>query len=593
MMFAQKRAKRIKTGEFIRVMTLMGKRLWIYGFAVIALCILETLMQLVIIYLSKDIINAAAGKDLNQIVKLLPYLGVMALMMCVFSPLLGFISNYCVEWTLGDIRLKAFKHIENLPLSYFDKSHSGDILSRLNNDVSVLSHIYHDGIHTILSAFMMGVGSVALMILLDWRLSIFLIILGVSTGIVNKKFSDSLRRLNGVIQKQLGRMSERLTDILAGFHVIKLYGINDILARKFDRVNDKTSVLYLLGVKKYSLLGVAGYFVGMINFAGVIAIGGLMIYKKMIDLGTLGSLMMYQSNLTSIILTIGATVAMFQTSLAGAGRIFEILDREPEPKNVGSCGESKSDNAIEFRDVAFGYSEGEKKAVDGLNISVGKGSVVALVGPSGGGKSTIIKLILGFYPIKTGTIYIHEKPMGNYTLDQLRDFIAYVPQEPYLFVGTIEENIRHGKPGATREEVVEAAKSAYAHDFIMSLADGYQTEVGERGAKISGGQRQRIALARAFIKNAPIVLLDEATSSLDSESEYQIQKALAALMTGRSVVVVAHRLSTVESADKIYVVEDGKVIEVGGHKELLTLEGTYSKLYHLQFHSGEADMDIA
>jgi ABC-type multidrug transport system fused ATPase/permease subunit len=250
---------------------------------------------------------------------------------------------------------------------------------------------------------------------------------------------------------------------------------------------------------------------------------------------------------------------------------------------------------VAIRDLAFRY-EGEDEQADGddvevlrgISLSAERGQMVALVGPSGGGKSTIVKLLLGLYPVREGTVEVEGRPVGAYALTQLRSMMAYVPQDAYLFDGTIEENIRYGRPDATHEQVVDAARAANAHDFIAAQPDGYDTRVGERGARLSGGQRQRIAIARALIKDAPILLLDEATSALDSESEELVQGALEVLMRGRTTVAIAHRLSTVENADTIYVIDGGRVVDEGRHEALVGRDNLYTKLYALQFGAGEA-----
>jgi ATP-binding cassette, subfamily B, bacterial len=237
---------------------------------------------------------------------------------------------------------------------------------------------------------------------------------------------------------------------------------------------------------------------------------------------------------------------------------------------------------VELQDIGFSYN-GTDRVLDGVSLSIGKGQMAALVGPSGGGKSTVLKMLLGYYPPQEGNIVVNAKSIGQYSLTELRDMMAYVPQDAYLFDGTVEENIWYGRPKATREEVIAAAEAANAHGFITELPEGYATKVGERGTRLSGGQKQRIAIARALLKNAPILLLDEATSALDSESEQLVQDALNRLMQGRTTIAVAHRLSTIRHADVIYVIEGGEVVEKGNHTELAEGEGLYNRLYELQF----------
>jgi ATP-binding cassette subfamily B protein len=314
-----------------------------------------------------------------------------------------------------------------------------------------------------------------------------------------------------------------------------------------------------------------------------------------VEVGTVWAITHLFGNASFMFGSVGDFVTQVQRALAGASRVFELLDWPVEQEKVAQPQKSvpwseQKESMITIRDLAFGYegddagdSGDDVEVLRGISMSAGQGQVVALVGPSGGGKSTIVKLLLGFYPVRDGQIAIDGKLIEAYPLPQLRSMMAYVPQDAYLFDGTIEENIRYGKPDASREQIVAAAQAANAHDFVMEQPDGYDTPVGERGAKLSGGQRQRIAIARALIKDAPVLLLDEATSALDSESEQQVQDALGVLMEGRTTVAIAHRLSTVENADTIVVIDDGRVVEEGRHEELVGQGGLYTRLYELQF----------
>jgi ATP-binding cassette subfamily B protein len=326
------------------------------------------------------------------------------------------------------------------------------------------------------------------------------------------------------------------------------------------------------------------------SFLGISAIGMVMIINNMLTFGKLMAIIQMLNGLMWMFNSLGGFLTQLQGSLAGIDRIFEILDIEEEvsvvSNNLVNVDMDDHHRIIEFENIEFAYEE--TNVLNSVNIEVGKNEVTAIVGSSGGGKSTLFKLLLKFYNLKEGCIKVFGKDINTFSLEELRSLIAYVPQDNYLFSGTIADNIAYGKDNATFEQVMEAAKAANAHDFIMALPSGYETEVGERGAHLSGGQRQRIAIARAILKNAPILLLDEATSSLDSESENAVQKALDILMKGRSTMVVAHRLSTIQHADKILVLDNGSIPEVGNHETLLNMNGIYSRLYNLQFEGKEA-----
>ena len=292
-------------------------------------------------------------------------------------------------------------------------------------------------------------------------------------------------------------------------------------------------------------------------------------------------------NVNRLFSQINGMIIQLQGYLAGAERVTGLMDMESEAGSVQTEAVDGSNAVIEMKDIEFSY-DNKNNALGGISLAVGRGQVAALVGPSGGGKSTVIKLIMGFYQPRSGKMTIDGKPVETLSMKELRSLIAYVPQDAYVFDGTVGENIGYGRPGASFEEIAAAAKAAHADEFINEMPNGYDTIVGERGIKLSGGQRQRIAIARAFLRDAPILLLDEATSSLDSQSELQVQEALGTLMKGKTALIIAHRLSTIENADVIYLVENGKVTEYGSHSELMSMGKLYRALYEKQFRVSEA-----
>ena len=334
------------------------------------------------------------------------------------------------------------------------------------------------------------------------------------------------------------------------------------------------------------MLGV-NYFLSVINSTGIFAVGTVLVVNQMTDFGTLTAMVALQMGIDSMILQIGPVIADLQRALAGASRLWEILDGPVEDDAAGS-GRTPVDAAasdfpmVEISGVKFQYGQ-DQSTLDILALTAETGKITAVVGPSGSGKSTVFKLLLGFYPPDAGQIRIAGRPGTMYSRERLREMMAYVPQDAYLFSGTIAENIAYGKYGANMEEISAAARVANAHDFIMEMPDGYQSDIGEAGNKLSGGQKQRIAIARAILKNAPILLLDEATSALDAQSEQLIQNTLDSFVKGRTVLVVAHRLSTIQHADRIYVMNSGRVVESGKHAELIGSKGLYNALYEKQF----------
>ena len=398
--------------------------------------------------------------------------------------------------------------------------------------------------------------------------------------------SKPLRGMAVRIQKLFASCTESLTDILAGLDVIKMFSGARIMVKRYSDVNADAAVHTRKRFRRMSDVQAVEWAFGFLCNIVILLVGVFMSFAGLVDFGTVVAILSLQGMVSFFLSNIGSAWGCLIDSFVLADRVFEILDQPICPEHYGDnaieegSAFSVNDCGIVMRDAVFSY-DGQEKILDGVDITVDRGKTAALVGESGGGKSTIVKLLLGFYQLNSGAICVLGKPLSGLTPDELRKNIAYVPQDAWLFTTSIKENIRYGRLDASDEEIIEAARRAYAHEFIMAFPNGYDTLVGERGESLSGGQRQRIAIARAFIRNAPILLLDEATSALDSESEQLVQKGLEALMGGRTTLVVAHRLSTIEKADMIYVIGGGKVCEQGRHAELLEQGGVYKRLVEL------------
>jgi ABC-type multidrug transport system fused ATPase/permease subunit len=367
---------------------------------------------------------------------------------------------------------------------------------------------------------------------------------------------------------------------------VRTYGLGDWIQAHFGAANRDLLRNGLRRVRLESALAGLNS-LGLVMFVVPLGVGGYAVLMGQTTFGILIALTQLNNQILFFAYSIGETITRIQASLAAADRIMAVLDAEPEPECYGETAAiapsvPDANTLLEFRDVSFAYAGGNA-VLRGMSFGIRQGQVSAFVGPSGGGKSTLFKLLLGGYPVRQGAIYVAGRSINSYPLTELRDQFAYIPQDAYLYSGTILENIRYGKPDATQDDVVAAAVAAYAHDFIRELPEGYQTKVGERGARLSGGQRQRIAIARALLKNSPVLLLDEATSALDSESEEWVQRALEVLMRGRTVLIIAHRLSTIEHASVIFAVDGGRVVEAGTHGDLLKAGGLFRRLHNLQF----------
>jgi len=568
--------------EFTRVMSFMKPRIWRYASGMLLMTALFTGLSVVEAFALKYIMNAAIDRQMSSFIQGILVMLVGSLIVIILVPVFRWWYNGCAVLTAAEIRRLVFDRITQLPISYFEGSHSGQAIARMTNDTNLMVDIYNFKLRRFVAPTINAIVAGAAMLSLDWRIASVLILFNFGAVYINARFARPIRRVSDEIQRNMGTMTERLIDLLAGFSIIKLYHLESRMIDSYEQVNREATDLSIRRRGIEGMLDSTNFALSMVSNLGMVVVGTWLVTSRITDFGNLLALINLQASLNRALLQAGSYLPQVQESLAGAHRVFELLDAPAEPERYALTPPGPNPADIELKDVTFSYEQREK-ALDGLNLSVKRGQVVALVGPSGGGKSTVVKILMGFYCPQQGSIGVAGRSLSDYALGQLRDLIAYVPQDAYLFDGTIEENIRYGRIDASAEEVHAAARAAYAHDFIMEQPKGYQTVVGERGTKLSGGQRQRIAIARALLKNAPILLLDEATSSLDSESEQLVQRALDVLMRDRTTIVIAHRLSTVQNADMICVVEDGKVVEQGKHHELMEQEGSYWRLHETQF----------
>ncbi|MDP4145853.1 MAG: ABC transporter ATP-binding protein [Bacillota bacterium] len=551
-----------------------------YCIGIIGYCLAETSVVMLLPVIMKLMIDAAVKGDMLILKKGVIAAGIEVIIVCVVlvSMVKLFWTN--VNWIVAEIKNRMVGHILRLPLSYFEKTHSGNLISRITNDTEVLYGAYGWILYQVIFTAVSGIGSAILMIVLDWRFSIVLFLIGIVSSIINSKFAVKIRHISDNIQQSTSRLTEKISDLFAGTAVMKIFNIENILENKFADNNNQIQGLTFETFKIYALQDSSNFIITWLNFGAITAAGAILSAMGKVDIGTVIGEINLLGNVNSMLRNLGSLLGQLQGCLAGADRVLELLEEPLEPEIPKSDNYNGQGKMIELREVAFNYDN--VPILKGINIALEKGKTAALVGSSGSGKSTTMKLLMGFYPPDAGSIIINGKSLNQYTLEELRKMIAYVPQETYIFEGTIEENIRYGRPEASHHEVVEASRSAAAYEFIMEMENGLDTKVGERGINLSGGQRQRIAIARAILKDAAILLLDEATSALDSESEHEIQQALNELMKEKTVLVIAHRLSTIENADIIYVIDNGQIAEQGGHEQLIRNHGIYSRLYNLQ-----------
>ena len=505
---------------------------------------------------------------------------------------LRYISQFIVSYwghLLGvriehDMRRDIFSHLQTLPFSYFDNTKTGHIMSRIINDLRDITELAHHGPEDLFISLVMLLGSFIILITIEWRLTLILfafipimIFFAISK---RNKMEDSFRQ----VRKKMANVNSQLENSISGVRVAKSFTNEEYEIDKFNEGNRAFSEArkesYKVMAEFISGIGIMSNILNLL----VISVGGYFVYKKVIDLGDLFAYTLYVNFFMQPIRRLTEFTQQLQDGMTGFERFTEIMDIEPDIVDKDDAVELDNVKGhIEFRNVSFSYNNGEGTVLTDLNLNIEPGKTVALVGPSGAGKTTLCHLIPRFYDIKTGEILLDGIDIKDIKLKSLRKNIGLVQQDVFLFTGSIKENIMYGKPDSTDEEITEAARKARIHDFIMTLPNGYDTYVGEKGVMLSGGQKQRISIARLFLKNPPLLILDEATSALDNETEIMIQKSLEELSNGRTTLVIAHRLSTIKSADEILVLTSEGIVEKGSHTKLLADDKLYAKLYKSQF----------
>lgn len=577
--------QKLKLNPFIQVIQFMKPRLRSYFISLIIFCCTEVTFYISIPIAVKTMIDAALKQDIALLWHGVKFILIVSICGGISFVLFQYLFSIIVAKVTADLRIRVFDHTLNLPASYFEQNHSGVILSRITNDLNTMKGSYDWPLWSFLVTLIAGTGAAVVMLILDWRVSLVILGASITFTILNTKFAVVIGKISKEIQQEIGKLTESMGNVLGGFSVIKRFHLEKRMQDQFEVHNQAILTQSQIRIKKTAWLDSYNFLISWINFGGVLAVGAILAGKGLMEFGTMVALNSLLWNVNRMIRETGGFIAQFQGYLAGATRVIELHEEPEEPEKPAPArmmaGEDR-EIIIEMQTVAFSYDK-DRKVLKDFNLKVKEGQTVALVGPSGAGKSTVIKLLLGFYLPVEGDIKISRRGLKDFSFHELRAMMAYVPQDAFIFDGTIAENIAYGNPEAGMAEIVQAAKAAYAHEFIQNTEQGYDTLVGERGTKLSGGQRQRIAIARAFLKNAPILLLDEATSSLDSQSEQLIQDALRELGKDKTVIVIAHRLSTIEDADVINVIDEGRVVEQGRHEELLAKGGLYKRLYEVQF----------
>lgn len=483
-----------------------------------------------------------------------------------------------------DMRQQLFDHYEQLSFSYYDQHNSGQMMSKLVSDLFDISEFAHHGPENLFISIVKIVGSFVFLFLINWRLAIPLAILVVCMFFFSLKQNRRMQQTFLENRRKIGDVNASLQDTLAGIRVVQSFANEDIERQKFyksnhDFLKSKDDNYRCMG----SFMSWNLFFQGMM-YLTTLVFGGFLISKGLMNVGDLAMYALYIGIFISPIQILVELTEMMQKGLSGFRRFLDVMDTKPEIEDAKDATPlTNVQGFVSYENVSFHYSDDDTPVLSDVSFQIEAGKSIALVGPSGSGKTTICSLLPRFYDVTEGRITIDGKDVRSLTLNSLRNQIGLVQQDVYLFCGTVRENIAYGKPDATMDEIIDAAKKANIHDFIEELPDGYDTFVGERGTRLSGGQKQRISIARVFLKNPPILILDEATSALDNESERWIQQSLEELAKNRTTITIAHRLSTIRNADEILVVADNRICERGTHDELVAKNGIYAHYYEMQF----------
>lgn len=539
-------------------------------------------IPLIVRYITGTVVYLPKGEILSKILFLGGVMVILVAVQCFSNYFIGNYGHVMGAKIEYNMRKEIFEHYQKLSFSFYDNQKVGQLMSRITNDLFDITELLHHGPEDVVISFIKFAGTLSILAWMNWRLAlaafVLIPVMFVYAYILNKK----MKRAFKTNREKVADINARIEDNLSGIRVVKSFANEEIERKKFMEGNRG-----FLDSKKNSYFYMGQYHAGLTAFITMITVVVIVVGAVLLSSGTMNApdlitFLLYISNFTEPVQKLINFTEQFQNGITGYERFREILSIDPEIKECENPVEAKDIRGeVVFDDVGFRYEEGQEKVLSHVSLKVNAGEYVALVGTSGAGKTTLCSLIPRFYEVTFGTILLDGIDVRKYTLSSLRKSIGVVQQDVYLFAGTVLDNIRYGKVEATREEVIQAAKDANAHEFIMGLPQGYDTNIGQRGVKLSGGQKQRLSIARVFLKNPPVLIFDEATSALDNESEKVVQESLEKLAKNRTTFVIAHRLSTIRNAQRILVLTEEGISEEGSHEKLMKKHGVYYNLYTL------------
>ena len=526
-----------------------------------------------------DFIKGENNVDFPMVAKIIGILFAVYVLNALFTWGMTVFTNALSNHSIEKMRKDAFGKISKLPLKFFDGHSHGDIISRLTNDIDAVSEGLLQGITQLFSGIVTVVGSLVLMFLLDWRITLCVIVITIICIFVSKAIATNSGKMFRLQAQTIGELNGYVSETVGNLKVVKAFGYEDKSSEVFGEINSR---LYDCGQKAQfysSLVNPTTRYINNLAYISVGVLGGLAALAGHLSVGIISSFLIYATQFARPINDMTSILTQLQSAQAAAARIFALGEIEPETPDEDRPELEVKNGEVMFKDVDFSYNK-DKELIKDLNIVAKQGQRVAIVGPTGAGKTTIVNLLMNFYGVDKGTIFVDGQAIDSVQRDSLRKNFGMVLQDTWLFAGTVKENIAYGKEGATDEEIINAAKAASAHGFIKRLPNGYDTMITEDGGNLSSGQKQLLTIARAMLSDPKILILDEATSNVDTMTEQRIQKAFLKMMEGRTSFIIAHRLSTIREADLILVMDKGRIIEQGTHNELLAKNGFYTKLYN-------------